>query len=94
MNKRGSIPVVILVLGVLAVCTLALISFYVSNFKVQNSFVGVNLMEKANSQIEQQLFNEQDAGEVYIEETKTKVVPRWSLDWKEERVVFSIEYSP
>jgi len=37
-NKKGDIPVTILVLGVLAVCILAIFSFYFSFLKVQKNF--------------------------------------------------------
>ena len=37
-NKRGDIPVTILVLGVVAVCILAIISFFFSTAKVKSGF--------------------------------------------------------
>ena len=37
-NKKGDIPVTILVLGIVAVCILAIVSFYVSSLKVQKNF--------------------------------------------------------
>ena len=37
-NKKGDIPVTILVLGIFAVCILAILSFYVSSWKVQKNF--------------------------------------------------------
>jgi len=56
MNKKGNLPIIILILGVLAVCSLALLSFYSSNLKVSNNFAGVKLIEKLNSQIETNLY--------------------------------------
>lgn len=38
MNKRGDIPITILVIGVLAVCGLAILSFFTSNNSVKRSF--------------------------------------------------------
>lgn len=45
-NKKGDIPIVILVIGVFAVCTLTLLNFYVKSFKDDNLFEGVILIEK------------------------------------------------
>lgn len=56
MNKRGDIPVTVLVLGVFAVCTMALFSFAYSNFKIGNSFVGLDLVEKINSKYDEYSF--------------------------------------
>lgn len=44
-NKRGDIPVTILVIGVFAICALAIFSFLYSTKQVQNNFVGVGLIE-------------------------------------------------
>ncbi len=38
MNKRGDVPVTILVLGVVAICVLAIFSFYTSSQKVSKNF--------------------------------------------------------
>ncbi len=51
MNKRGDVPTAILVLGVFALCALALISFYASEIFVKNNFFGPNLVEQMNSKI-------------------------------------------
>ncbi|MEX0920820.1 MAG: hypothetical protein WDZ62_00995 [Candidatus Pacearchaeota archaeon] len=46
-NKRGDIPITILVIGVLAVCGLALLSFYLSDKKVSENFLNQGILEKA-----------------------------------------------
>jgi len=46
MNKRGDIPVTILVIGILAICTLAIFSFYFSDRSVKSSFSSVDVIEK------------------------------------------------
>lgn len=51
-NKRGDIPIVILVLGVVAICALALLSFLVSKSKTESEFQGVAALQKMNSEIE------------------------------------------
>ena len=48
MNKRGAIPIVILVVGVFLVCILAILSFFVSNNSVKNSFPVINTIEAAS----------------------------------------------
>jgi len=92
MNRRGDIPVTILVIGVLFICGLALFSFYNSSIKVRNSFVGIKLMEDMSSQIEQTLFEGQNPAGLYLEKKITKIIPKLSFNWKEEIIVFSVEY--
>lgn len=89
MNKRGNLPIIILVLGVLAVCALALLSFYVSNFKVSNSFSGIKLVEKLNSQIEVNLYQ----GELVdgLHEEKDILKPKL-LNPLNREVIFSVTY--
>jgi hypothetical protein len=52
-NKKGDVPVTILVIGVFAICSLALLTFFISDFKITNSFVSFEVMEKMNSQIDE-----------------------------------------
>lgn len=46
MNKRGDITITIFVIGVLAICTLAIFSFYFSDRNVKNSFNSIETIEK------------------------------------------------
>jgi hypothetical protein len=55
-NRRGDIPITILVVGVVLVCAIALISFLSSSIKVRNSFVGIGLVEQLDAQIEENSF--------------------------------------
>jgi len=55
-NKKGDIPVTILVIGVVAVCIMALLSFLSSTAKVRNSFVGIGALEEMNLQRERNYF--------------------------------------
>ena len=48
MNKRGDIPVTILVLGVLAICLFAIFSFYTSDGNVKEDFQVVGAVEEAS----------------------------------------------
>jgi hypothetical protein len=96
--KKGDITITILVIGVFVVCTLALISFISSTIKEKNSFVGVNLMQKINSQIENyKLHHDLSAIDVrtnvqgqkifYQEEKKNEGI----LWWEKQVVLFSVE---
>lgn len=51
-GKKGDIPVMILVLGVFAICAMAILTFYFNVFKFTNSFYGYELVEKVNSDID------------------------------------------
>jgi hypothetical protein len=52
-GKKGDIPITLLVIGVFGVCSLALLTFFISDFKVSNSFVGLDVMGKMNVQIDE-----------------------------------------
>lgn len=56
LNKRGDIPITILVIGIMVVCALGLYSFYSSTIKTRNNFVGIGLIEAMNAQIEENVF--------------------------------------
>lgn len=89
-NKRGDLPVTILVIGVFAVCTLALFSFMFISHQINKSFVGVELMEKANLEIEQN-----SLAYYYDEETKTIPVSfKEGIEFFKEKIIFSVEYNP
>lgn len=45
-NKRGDIPITILVIGVLAICILAIFSFYSSSKSVKDDFSSIGVIEK------------------------------------------------
>ena len=46
-NKKADIPITILVIGVLAICTLAILSFFLSDRIVKNKFVVLDAVEEA-----------------------------------------------
>lgn len=56
MNKKGDIPITILVIGVFAICGLAIFSFYISDSKIKEDFVNTELIEKINSFAEEIAF--------------------------------------
>ena len=61
MNRRGDIPIAILSIGVVLVCSIALFSFFNSTIKMRNNFVGIGLVEQLNSQIEDNYVNEKNS---------------------------------
>ncbi len=51
-NKKGDIAITILVIGVFAICSLALLTFYISDYKISNSFVGLDVMQNLNADVD------------------------------------------
>jgi hypothetical protein len=102
MNKRGDVTVTMLVIGVFAVCTLALISFFQSSVEIRNSFVGLDLVEKMNADIESYGFSQKDnlkdlaetnkdGLNLFSEEKKT-TTGFWL--WEKEKTLFYLGYNP
>ena len=96
LNKKGNLPIIILVLGVLAVCGLALISFYSSNLKTSNNFSGISLIEELNSQIEYNLYQGKPVNG--LEKTKEIRVFNFKDVFEEgfskKKTIFSVTYNP
>jgi hypothetical protein len=55
-NKKSSVPVTILVVGVFVLCAFALYTFFVSEFKSSNSFVVIDFIRQANFQTDEFLY--------------------------------------
>ncbi len=89
VNKRGDIPVTVLIIGVFGVCILAILSFVASSYRINKSFVGVEIMEQANIQIESN-----NLDHLFLSKKVTKVSPEWGFNWFKEKVIFSVEYNP
>ncbi len=87
-NNRGDIPITILVIGVFVICTLAILSFFVSSINLRNSFVGVDIIEKVNGVIEKSQFDNEELNDFYFETNKTRL----PFDWREDELLFSIKY--
>jgi len=51
-SKKGDIPVTVLVIGILGICGLAILSFYLDDINVQNSISSVEVVEQAAVAIE------------------------------------------
>lgn len=92
MNKKGDLPVTILTIGVLVVCTLALVSFLNSSSKVGKLFQGIDTMEEANAQIELGNLNT-----FYLEKKVNKFSPGFEdgdFSLFKEKIIFSVQYNP
>ncbi len=89
MDKRGDLPLTVLVIGVFAVCTLAIFSFVYSSRQINSSFVGVEIIEKANIQIESH-----NLDHIYLNKKSTKFSWEGGFDFFKDVIVFSVEYNP
>ena len=108
-NKKGDIPITILVIGVVAVCALALLSFLSSGFNIEQSFIGMTLMEEMNSKIDQYSFyknvglSEDEINEIlnvqegsagkYLYIEENKTSFRLGFPLKKEEFSFSVKYN-
>jgi asparagine N-glycosylation enzyme membrane subunit Stt3 len=88
MNKKGDIPLTVLVVGIVLVCCIAIFSFIFSTIKARNTFVGIGTIEDMNAQLEQRTFSSESPNGLYLEKKATSGF----LFWKKEITVFSIEY--
>ncbi|MCK5043900.1 hypothetical protein KAR52_02775 [Candidatus Pacearchaeota archaeon] len=100
-NKHADVPVTILVIGVFAICVLAIISFYFSDKEIEKSFMDIGLMEQINSQMEKYIFYEkmgipeneiQDIFGIKIDEAGNKYLFLEKLDGN-KKVLFSVKYN-
>lgn len=87
-NKKGDIPITVLVIGIILICCIAIFSFSYSTVKMRNSFVGLGVMKEMNSQIEQNVFEGVEPAGIYLE----KKITRWVWFQKREIILFSAEY--
>jgi hypothetical protein len=93
MNKRADISIIILVLGVVAVCSLAILSFYSSKISVENDFIGLGIIEKINSFAEEVKFHQNpiEMMEVFTQGiSQDSVVFKGTNGGKDKKEVYSI----
>jgi hypothetical protein len=89
-SNRAELPVIFLVVGVFAICGLAILIFLTSSFHVRNSFIGIGSMQELNSLIEESAFKGEDVGRLYREINETRY--SFSFDWRKEVLLFSVEF--
>lgn len=94
-DKKGDIPVTILVIGVFAICSLAILTFFISDFRISNSFVGLEIMDKVNTLSEEYIFyssklapDEFDELEEYFNWTEENGVRYFELNKSYEKINF------
>lgn len=101
-NKRGDISITILVIGVIAICAFALLSFLNASFYARQKFVGIEEMNFLEFQIEEYYFykekgfsNEEIGLIINIEDNKISVERNFQklFGLAGEEFLFSVEYS-
>jgi len=90
MRKKGSLPITVLVLGVVLVCGLVLLSFYSSTISLAKPIVGVGLIEKMNLEVERGFFEGSPRDHFELNKSVTK----WNWIGKRRVVIISVEYLP
>jgi hypothetical protein len=55
-NKRGDIPIIVLVIGVFSICALLILSFNASSMSFKENFVVLELVSNVNSMAEESFF--------------------------------------
>ena len=69
MKSKGNLPIVLLVMGVFALCSLALLTFLIADFKTNNSFVGIGKMFQLQEDLDEYSFLvEKGASETFLEQ--------------------------
>lgn len=86
-SRKGDIPITILVIGVFAVCTLAMLSFFAASISSRNSFVGVDIIEDSNKNIEKGELNK-----FPIEVNKSRLSWDYVISGFKDELLFSIDY--
>ena len=91
-NKKGDITITILVVGIFVVCTLALITFFLTSLSVSNDYVDVGLMEKVSIRMEKEelLSGPDEIGSYFLKESKLAREHWYSLTKTKE--VFYVKY--
>ncbi len=85
-GKKGDVPITILVLGVFVVCSLALLSFYLSNLKMGEAFQGIDSVEKMNLKINEYNFYKNYGKKSFSDEEVKTIL-------EEEDFYFNVEQS-
>ena len=88
MDKRGDIPITILVIGVFVVCTLALFSFFSSVKLLDHSFTGLDVIEEVNYKIEKNPLQP-----YYQEEIGYDRSLNFAAGFKTPKIIFSVNYT-
>jgi len=95
-NKKGDIPITILVMGIIAVCVLTIFSFYFDVSKQKESFVGAGLIETIYSVQEEGLnsFEEEGVKISFGDEIVASYISTSGWVNKKEKTLIEIKYTP
>lgn len=73
MKSKGNLPIVLLVMGVFAVCSIALLTFLIADFRTNNSFVGIGKMFQLQEDLDEYSFLVQNGVSESFLETKYNI---------------------
>lgn len=93
-NKKADIPITILVIMIVAICVLAILSFVGSETKVKSNYLGVELIEEINADVEKFYFylNAGFLEDEAAEKIGAEIVDNRLIIEKEKNLI-SIEYA-
>ena len=107
-NKKGDLPVTLLVIGIFALCGFALLTFFISDFKVSNGFVGASVTARTTSTADEYLFYKNagmsdvtlkkifnittEYGKDYFEDSQNETEGGFLIFGGKSVAVFSIKY--
>jgi hypothetical protein len=90
MNKKGDITTTIFVIGVVALCFFAMISFYISNLNSSDNFIRIQSIQNVNTKIERGDNSDGNFnGKNYYRETSSSL-GIWPFDIK--KIYFEVTY--
>ena len=104
-NKKGDIPITILVIGVVGLCILTIFSFMVSNNKLNDNFVGPGLIETIYSIQQEIIFGQgENLNPFEREVSKFNEDKKLEINFVEDvvygkysdggKILVSVEYTP
>ena len=90
MNKKGDITVTIFVIGVVALCFFALLSFYLSSGNTSDNFTNLNKIQSVRNKIETEADEDKTikGTRYYFESVLTSRLKFW----QDRRVLLEVTY--
>ncbi len=92
-NKKADVPIMILVIGVIAICILAILSFFNSDSSFKSN-TGVEVIEEINADVEEFYFyvnagfsEEEAAGKIGAEIIDNKLVIKREKREKKKKII-------
>lgn len=90
MNKKGDITVTIFVIGVVALCFFALLSFYLSSGSTSDNFKNLDKIQSVRNKIELKIKDIDTIGgnKYYLESVSTSSLKFWQT----KRILLEVAY--